>query len=197
MIERLIEYQETRQFRKDRQRRQNMRYLTMMFAVLGVILVVVYIVDAFTPAEPSTPAPTVSISDKQDIEKFAYVITKPVADLTSEEIDFMGDKAKDPCYEKYALLSAERMVTKITECKRMSQLREYPADQRPRTQVSIVFLTSPEARTHLSLDGKTPLCGQTSTWPYHREPYRRGRKANCKLCRDMVIYLNRRLERPL
>ena len=117
MIERLIEYQETRQFRKDRQRKQNMRYLTMMFAVLGVILVVVYIVDAFTPAEPSTPAPTVSTSDKQDIEKFAYVITKPVADLTSEEIDFMGVKAKDPCYEKYALLSAERMVTKITECK--------------------------------------------------------------------------------
>ena len=78
----------------------------------------------------------------------------------------------------------------------MSQVKTRPADHRTRTQVSIVFLSSTEARAHLSLDGSTPLCGQTSTWPYHRKTYG-NRKANCKLCHDMVIYLNRRLERPL
>ena len=94
-----------------------MRYLMTLLAILGAVLVVVYIVDAFTPAEAPKSISTISPSDRQDIEKFAYIITKPMADLTSEEIDFMGVKAKDPCYEKYALLPAERMVTKIAACK--------------------------------------------------------------------------------
>jgi hypothetical protein len=55
MIERLIEYREAQQFRKERLRRRNMRYLTIMMIVLGVILLGVYIVDAFTPSEPSKP----------------------------------------------------------------------------------------------------------------------------------------------
>ena len=94
-----------------------------MMAALGAILVVMAVVDTFKPAEPSkasTPVSAVSPAvqqEKQEIEQFAYIVTKPLDELTSEDIDFMGVKAKDPCYEKYAELPSEQMIAKIAACK--------------------------------------------------------------------------------
>ena len=72
MIERIIEYQETRQFRKERQRRQSIRYLTIMLVVLGVLGIGASIVDAFTPSKTAEPAktsePVSAISPAQEQE---------------------------------------------------------------------------------------------------------------------------------
>lgn len=133
MFDRFLEYREAQQFRKARQRRQNIRYLIMFSAVLLVLLLGAYVVDAVKPAEatdtkPVATAPnqpevqeTQEIQEEQqvtsEIERFAYIVTKPMDTLTSEDIDFMGEKAKDPCYEKNAMLPRDQMVEAITACK--------------------------------------------------------------------------------
>jgi hypothetical protein len=58
--------------------------------------------------------------------------------------------------------------------------------------VTTVYLRGTQnGRVHLSLDAHRPLCGQGALSPYAEC---RGAKANCKLCRDLVHALNRRLE---
>ena len=124
MIKRYIEYREMQQLRKDHLRKQSMRYLLVFFAIMGTILLVTYAVDAFKPAEMAKSTSVESVSTvsaaeqqkTQEIEEFAYIVTKPLGDLTDEDFDFIDTKAKDPCYEKYAMLSSEQMIKKITAC---------------------------------------------------------------------------------
>jgi hypothetical protein len=57
--------------------------------------------------------------------------------------------------------------------------------------VTTVYLRGTQnGRVHLSLDAHRPLCGQAASTPYAEC---RGARANCKLCRDLVHTLNRRL----
>ena len=131
MIERLIEYQEGTQFRKDRKRKQDQKRALIILVPCMVILLIgagisaivgeekpVSVVKAVaTPSQASEPVEVVPSVDEEEIEQFAYIRTKPIEDVTSDELDFMGEKAEDPCFERYSLLPVERMIAKITACK--------------------------------------------------------------------------------
>jgi len=134
MIDRIIEYREAQQFRKDRLRRQNQKRALLILVPCMVILLIGAGISAIvgkeepapvakavaTPSQVSEPvevAPSVDETEIEEIEQFAYIMTKPIEDVTGDELDFMGEKAEDPCYEKYSLLPVERMITKITACK--------------------------------------------------------------------------------
>jgi hypothetical protein len=125
MIERLIEYREGQQFRKDRKRKQDQKRALLILVPCMIILLIGAGISAVIGGEKpapvakavATPAPTVSSEEEEEIEEFAYIMTKPIEDVTDDELDFMGEKAEDPCYEQYSLLPAERMIAKITACK--------------------------------------------------------------------------------
>ena len=134
MIERLIEYREGQQFRKDRLRKQNQKRALLILVPCMAILLVVAGISAImgeekpvtvakavsTPSQVSEPVevvPSVDEEEIDDIEQFAYIVTKPLDQLTSEDLDFVESKAKDPCYETYAGLPNDQMITKITACK--------------------------------------------------------------------------------
>ena len=131
MIERIIEYREAQQFRKDRKRKQDQKRALMVLVPCMVILLIGAGISAImgkekpvpvakavsTPSQVSEPVVAVPPVDEEEIERFAYIMTKPIEDVTGDELDFMGEKAEDPCYERYSLLPAKRMVAKITACK--------------------------------------------------------------------------------
>jgi hypothetical protein len=123
MLKRYTEYREMQQLRKDHLKKQRMRYGLIFFAIMGVLLIAISVVEAVSPAAPAKSTAKVSTVDqqkmqeKQEIQEFAYIVTKPIDELTSEEIDAMGAKAGDPCYEKNALLPEDEMVEAILACK--------------------------------------------------------------------------------
>jgi hypothetical protein len=131
MIERLIEYKEAREFRKERKRKQDQKRALMVLVPCMAILLIGAGISAImgkeepapvvkavaTPSQVSKPVEVVPSVNEEEIEKFAYIMTKPIEDVTGDELEFMGEKAEDPCYEQYSLLPAERMVAKITACK--------------------------------------------------------------------------------
>jgi hypothetical protein len=53
----------------------------------------------------------------QDIQAFADAVTKPLDTLSDEDLDLIGRKAKDPCYETNAILPKEQMLQAISSCK--------------------------------------------------------------------------------
>lgn len=125
MLKRYIEYREMQQLRKDHLRKQNLRNLAIMASALVVLLVGTYVVKAFRPVESSQAAkPTgpslVSQKEMQEIEEFATAVTKPMGELTKEDLDLVGAKAKDPCYDKNAQLPQEQMMSAIAKCKGIS-----------------------------------------------------------------------------
>jgi hypothetical protein len=132
MIERIIEYKEAREFRKDRKRRQDQKRALMVLVPCMVILLIGAGISALvgkeekpvpaaqtvaTPSQASEPVEVVPSVDEEEIEQFAYIMTKPIEDVTGDELEFMGEKAEDPCFERYSLLPVERMIAKITACK--------------------------------------------------------------------------------
>jgi len=120
MFKRYTEYRETQQLRKDHLAKQKMRYALIALLIMVPLFAVLAVVEASAPAEPVKTAPAVSPANQQEtreIEEFAYIVTKPLDELTSEDIDLMGKHSKDPCYEKNALLPREQMIVAITKCK--------------------------------------------------------------------------------
>lgn len=130
MFKQIIEYREMQQLRKDHLMKQRQRMMFIIIPVLCVVLLASYIVDAVKPSEPVKAAttsqstqevPTMSDSVKQqelsNIEEFAYMVTHPVDEMQSGDLDLLDDKANDPCYEKNAQLPEEEMVVAITACK--------------------------------------------------------------------------------
>jgi hypothetical protein len=126
MFKRYTEYREMQQLRKDHLAKQKMRYALIFMAVMGTLLVAMMVVEAVSkPSSPTKTAEVVSAisaanqQEIQDIESFAYIVTKPLDELKSSEIDLMGEKASDPCYEKNALLPREEMIVAIKKCKNL------------------------------------------------------------------------------
>jgi hypothetical protein len=122
MFKTYTEYRETQQLRKDHLAQQNRRYALIAMAILIPLFAILAVVEAKTPDAPAKPVPVVSPAnqqERQDIEEFADDITKPAYTLSSDDLDFVGEKAKDPCYEKSAdaLLPKEQMIAAITACK--------------------------------------------------------------------------------
>lgn len=127
MVKRYLEYREMQQLRKDHLRKQSLRYLLILMAILGVVLAATYMVEAIKPTEPvksvkpvAAVAPTQNLEDIeeiQDIEEFADIVTKSADKLTSEDLDLLTVKAKDPCYEKNVMLPQEQMMEAIAACK--------------------------------------------------------------------------------
>src|SRR3954470_6610137 len=121
MFNRYMEYKETRQFRQAQAISQNRRQLFVLFPIMGTLLVAISAVKAVMPTEPAKSAvPSVLTTQQkelQDIQRFAVVVTKPLDTLTSEDLDLVGSKAHDPCYESNAMLPAEQMVEAISTCK--------------------------------------------------------------------------------
>jgi hypothetical protein len=134
MLERLIEYREGQQFRKDRKKKQDQKRALMILVPCMAILLVAAGISAVvggeepvpvvkavaTPSPASEPveiAPSVDEEEIDDIEHFAYIVTKPLDELTSEDLDFVESKAEDSCYARYAGLPNDQMITKITACK--------------------------------------------------------------------------------
>jgi hypothetical protein len=129
MFKRIIEHREMQQLRKDHLAKQRMRYTLIALVIMIPMFAVLAVIEAATPAEPvkaeaktAESVPTVSAANQQeiqDIESFAYIVTKPLDELKSSEIDLMGEKASDPCYEKNALLPREEMIVAIKKCKNL------------------------------------------------------------------------------
>lgn len=123
MLERILDHRERQQIRKARQRKQAMRYGAIFFAIALVVLAAGAVLEAASPAEETkaaTPVAEVSSANQQDlqeIDEFVDIMTKPIDELTSEEIDLMGEKAEDPCYAQNAEVEQGLMAEEIAACK--------------------------------------------------------------------------------
>jgi hypothetical protein len=133
MIKRIIEHREYQQLRKDQLMKAKMRQAMVIGPLLLVLLIAGGVVSELTkttPTEakpvsavstPTTPTtPITSSQETQDIEKFADVVTQPLETLSSEDLDFVGVKAKDPCYADNVSLPPDEMIEAITACKASS-----------------------------------------------------------------------------
>lgn len=117
MLKQYIEYREMQQLRKDHLAKQKRKQALILIAIFGALILVMGVIGMAKPAEPVTQTPAAAVSNHQrEIEKFADVVTKPVDTLSSEDLDFIGSKAGDPCYEKNAMLPREEMISAITAC---------------------------------------------------------------------------------
>lgn len=122
MLDRILDHRERQQIRKARQRKQSMRYAIIFFAIALVMLAVGAVVESGKPAEAAKTAkptgPSVAHQQEMDeIEEFVDIVTKPIDELTSEEIDLMGEKAEDPCYAQNVEVEQGMMAEAIAECK--------------------------------------------------------------------------------
>jgi hypothetical protein len=129
MFKQYREYREMQQLRKDHLKKQKLRYGLIFFAIAITLLLAMAVVEGITPAEPAksastqyqeTPQETQDRQERQEIEEFALAVTKPLHTLTREDLDLVGAKAKDPCYEKNATLPQEEMVEAIATCKNLN-----------------------------------------------------------------------------
>jgi DNA-directed RNA polymerase specialized sigma24 family protein len=122
MLERILDHRERQQIRKARQRKQTMRYGVIFFAIALVVLAVGAVMEAASPAEEpkvAKPAgPSVAQQEEMyEIEEFADAVTKPLEELSSEDLDLVSEKAEDPCYEENSMLPQDEMVEAIYACK--------------------------------------------------------------------------------
>lgn len=125
MIKQFIEYRETQQLRKDHQKKQKLEYALVVFAILGVLLIAMTAVEIMQPAPPAKPVAVKSqetqemqeMHEMQDIQAFAAAVTKPLDQLTDEDLALVEAKAGDPCYEENTQLPSELMVKTIKACK--------------------------------------------------------------------------------
>jgi len=60
---------------------------------------------------------------------------------------------------------------------------------------TIKIRTAPGGRTHLSVDGRTPVCRTTHSYPFSRA--KRSEVVTCRVCRDHLRTHIRRLESML
>ena len=130
MFHRFVEYREMQQLRKDHRAQQRRRQLFTFLGVLGTLLMVLIMIELAMPAKPTAakaPEPTKSVQvvpaaesqetqELQDIQAFADAITKPLGTLTSDDLNLMDSKAKDPCYESNAMLPKDQMIQAISSC---------------------------------------------------------------------------------
>lgn len=134
MFKRYQQYKETKQYNKEMKRlrkqqaaKQKLRLLIILGAVSVGVLLVFAGMEMATPPEASSPAVSASQEKPEDIqeeqqvtseiERFAYVVTKPLDQLTSEDLEFVEEMADDPCYEDNVSLPQEKMIDAITACK--------------------------------------------------------------------------------
>lgn len=120
MFKNIIEYRETQQYRKDQKQKQKLKYGLVLFAILSVLLIVTTAVEAMSPAEPVKPATVVATTEQPEIEEiqaFATAVTKPLDQLTKEDLDLVDAHDEDPCYADNVKLPSELMVQTIKACK--------------------------------------------------------------------------------
>jgi hypothetical protein len=124
MIKKLIEHREYQQLRKDQRNEKKMKQAGILLLVGLTLLLAVGAMEKLYPeSKPvaAVPAPvtasTPASSEAEDIEHFATVVTQPLETLSTEDLDFVGSKAGDPCYENNASLPPEEMIEVITACK--------------------------------------------------------------------------------
>src|SRR4051794_11999417 len=127
MFDRIIEYREMQQLRKDQRVKQQRRQLFIFLGVLGTLLLVLLAINAATSPNSSdakTPERVKTVQmvpteitqetqetpEMQDIQAFADAVTKPLDTLSDEDLDLIGSKAGDPCYEANAMLPADQMI---------------------------------------------------------------------------------------
>lgn len=121
MIKRLIEHREYQQLRRDQMRKEKIRQAMILMPVMFVILAAVAAVSAIVPAKEkpvatvSKPVSAVS-SETQDAERFADVVTMPVEDLTSDDLEFLKSKENNPCYAGNVDVEQGVMAEEIMAC---------------------------------------------------------------------------------
>ena len=128
MLKHYTEYRETQQLRKDHLAQKKQRQAFLIVSILGALLTLVMIVKAVTPAEPVTAATPIvqpvtaatpaeiPVEATAEAEQFAVIVTKPLETLTSDDLDFMTEKAEDPCYASNVQLPREEMIAAIVAC---------------------------------------------------------------------------------
>jgi hypothetical protein len=120
MFKNIIEYRETQQYRKDQKQKQKLKYGLVLFAILGVLLIATTAVEAMTPTKPPTASTTVATTEQQELQEiqaFATAVTKPLDQLTKEDLDLVDAHDEDPCYADNVKLPSELMVQTIKACK--------------------------------------------------------------------------------
>lgn len=122
MFKNIIEYRETQQYRKDQKQKQKLQYGLVLFAILAVLLIATTAVEAMTPSKAVKPtvSTTVATTDQQEtqeIQAFATAVTKPLDQLTKEDLDLVDAHDEDPCYADNVKLPSELMVQTIKACK--------------------------------------------------------------------------------
>src|SRR4051812_5301798 len=124
MFNRYIEAREMRQFRKAQEASQKRRMLFILLAVMGAVLVAISVGKAVMPTEPVKTAVSKTESpatqqERQDIQEFAVVVTKPLDTLTPEDFQLITSKENDPCYNASVgvKLNQAQIVQAIIACK--------------------------------------------------------------------------------
>lgn len=121
MIKRLIEHREYQQLRRDQMRKEKIRQAMIILPVIFVILAAVAAVSAIVPAKEKPVAtvskPVSAVSSKtQDAERFADVVTMPVENLTSDDLEFLKSKENNPCYAGNVDVEQGMMAEEIMAC---------------------------------------------------------------------------------
>lgn len=124
MIKRIIEHREYQQLRREQMMKTKMRQAMFIVPLLLVLLIAGGIVSEMKKTAPTetkpvsaVSTPTTSSQEAQDIEKFSVIVTKPLETLSSEDLDFVGVKAEDPCYADNTSLPSDEMIEAIATCK--------------------------------------------------------------------------------
>lgn len=119
MIKRWIEHREYQQLRKDHMDEKKLRQAGIVILAGLVLLFAVGAMEKLFPEPKPVKAPSVVKVVPQkalDAERFATLVTMPVEQLSSEDLDFIGSKTGNPCYEPYVQLSHDDMVNAIKAC---------------------------------------------------------------------------------
>lgn len=119
MIERLIEYRESQQYRKDRLTKEKMRLAWKLFVVCLAVLMVAAAIESAQPDKPAKAAavPTAKQLEIQKIDKFVNVVTMPIDQLSDEDLTLLDSVSKDPCYEQNVQVEQALMADEIKKCK--------------------------------------------------------------------------------
>lgn len=119
MIKRWIEHREYSQLRKDQMNDKKFKQAGIV-AVFGVVLLLIGgALEQVTPEPKPIKAPHVAKVLPQtalDAERFAELITMPLDQLQSDDLEFIDTKADNPCYAEFTQLPAEDMVNAIKAC---------------------------------------------------------------------------------
>jgi hypothetical protein len=110
MFNRIIEYREMQQLRKDHRIKQQRRHLFIFLGVLGGLLLVLVVIEMAMPAKPTAAspakttevtepikaAPTVETQEVQEIEAFADAVTKPLDTLSEDDLALVQTRPRIP-----------------------------------------------------------------------------------------------------